>query len=145
MRLVSVCVGLLLCAGLLAARDPIEQERAQKTAALLAAQARKLTDLPVKSDVETARAFGLKKGDLAALVIPDKGLTADRLDKASKDVLPVGQLWLRGLTPVVSGSAAAAEKLRMVKVEARGEEHTLSLLLLGVRRGAKDKLELVVY
>src|SRR5205809_2398862 len=125
MRSVSVGAGLLLCAGLLAAQDQIQQERAQKAADLLAAQARKLTDLPVKVDVDTEKVFGLKKGDRAALAIPAKGLNADRIDKASTDVLPVGQLWLRGLVPVVSGTAAAAEKLRVVKVESKGEEHSL--------------------
>ena len=88
MRTVSVGVGLLLCGGLLAAQDQIEQERAQKAAALLAAQARKLTDLPVKSDVDTEKAFGLKKGDRAAVAIPEKGLTADRLRPSTRPTDP---------------------------------------------------------
>lgn len=145
MKKIAVGIGLVLCAGLVAAQEPLPQERAQQAAKLLAAEAAKLTDVPVKTDGDTEKPFGLKKGERTTLVIPDKGLSEDRLGKVDKDVLSVGQLWLRGLTPVVAGTATPADKLQLVKVKANDGEHELSLLLLGARKGAEGKLELLVY
>ncbi len=44
-----------------------------------------------------------------------------------------------------AGAAAPADKLRPVKVKVNDGEHELSLLLLGTRKGAEGKLELLVY
>lgn len=142
---VIVGIGLVLCACQLAADEQLPPERAQKAAELVAAEAAKLNDLQIKTEVDTAKPFGLKKGELAALVIPDKGLSQERLDKAAKDVLPVGQLWFKALTPVVAGSAASADKLRLVKVTTQNGDLELPLLLLGARKKPGGKLELVVY
>jgi len=143
----NVIVGIILILGAcqLAADEQLPPERAQKAAELVAAEAAKLNDLPIKTDVDTAKPFGLKKGELAALVIPDKALSQERLDKAAKEVLPVGQLWLKALTPVVAGSAASADKLRLVKVTTQNGDLELPLLLLGARKGPDGKLELLVY
>jgi hypothetical protein len=145
MRIAMGGIGLVFFVGLVTAADPLPLDRAQNAAKLVAAQAKKLTDAQIKTDVDTEKPFGLKKGELAALIIPDKSLSAERLAKAGKDILPVGQLWMRGLTPVVSDTATPNDKLRQVKVTAKGEDHELTLYLLGVRKGAKEKLELLVY
>lgn len=145
MKGVTVGVGLALCVGLAMAREPVPQGQAQEAARLLAGQAAKATDLPVKPDVDPEKPYGLKEGMVAALVIPDKGLTAEKVGQAGQGVLPVGQLWLRGLTPVVAGEATPGDKLRLIKVTVKNEDHELPLLLLGARKGAGGKPELLVY
>ena len=87
----------------------------------------------------------MKDGDRAAMIIPVKNLTADALGKAGKDVVPVGHLWFRKVTPVVGGNAVASDKLRIVNVTTDdGKEFALPLLLVGVRKG-KDAPELVFF
>jgi hypothetical protein len=144
MRTVVAVFGLLLGGAFVAAQEPLPAEQAQKIAAVLAEHAGKLTDAQVKTDVDAKKPYGVTKGELGAVVIPDKALTAEVLTKAGKDVVPLGQLWMRGLTPVVSGNATAADKLRIVEVKHKDDKHDLPLLLLGAR-SAKGKLELVVY
>lgn len=145
MRSIATGIGLVLSVGAAWGAEPLPLERAQNAARLVAAEAAKLTDLQVKTDVDTEKPAGLKKGELAALAIPDKGLSADRLSKAGKEVLPVGQLWLKGLTPLVAGNPTPADKHRLVKVTSKNEDHELPLLLLGARKGSEGKVELLVY
>jgi hypothetical protein len=86
----------------------------------------------------------MKAANYGVIIIPNKGFTADALQKAGKETLPVGQLWMARLAPAIEGKPAAADKLRMVRVTLKDEEHRLPLLLLGVRM-ADDKPELLVY
>jgi hypothetical protein len=60
-----------------------------------------------------------------------------------KDVLPVGQLWLRKWTLVVDGKATPNDKLRIVTVNLDDKDRPMPFFLLGVRKG--KKLELVIY
>jgi hypothetical protein len=145
MRTVAVVISLALCAGLARAQEQLPQEHAQKAAQLVAAEAAKLTDAQLKTDVDTDKPFGLKKGERAGLVIPDRKLSAEQLGKAGKEVVPVGQLWMKALTPVVGGNATPADRLRLMTVKANDQDHELVLLLLGARKGADGKLQLLVY
>src|SRR5689334_7887707 len=121
MRCLTVGCALVLGISQVSAQEQLPQERAEQAAKLLAAQAAKLKDVQLKTDVDTQKPYGLKKGELALLVIPDKNLSKERLNKAGKDVMVVGQLWLRGITPVAAGRATPADKLRLVKVTSKGE------------------------
>jgi hypothetical protein len=78
------------------------------------------------------------------MVIPDKHLTADKIEKADKDVVPVGQLWLRKWVPVANGKSVPSDKNRVVTVKLDGKDRPMPVLLLGVRKSGTD-LELVVY
>jgi hypothetical protein len=62
-----------------------------------------------------------------------------------KDVVPVGQLWLRKWTLVVNGKPVANDKLRIITVTIDDKERPMPLLLLGVRKKGEKDLELVVY
>lgn len=66
------------------------------------------------------------------------------VEAAGKEVVPVGQLWLRKWTPVANGKAVPNDKLRIVLINVEDKDRPMPLLLLGVRRKGKD-LELVGY
>lgn len=142
-RLVAVACVLCLAAGA-RAQEKVPPEMAQRFAKLFVGQAAKETDVPFKADADPTKAVALKHGDAHAMVIPAKDLSEDALGKAGKEVVPVGQLWLRHLVPNLEGKQTSEDQLRIVHVEVNNQDHPLPLLLLGVRKGA-DGPELVVY
>lgn len=138
-------LSLFLFAGVSLAQERLPQERAQQLARLFVPQAAKLTDAQLQTDVDLEKPCCITKGKLGAMVIPDKKLSAELLDKVGKAVAPVGQLWMRGLTPVSGGTPTPGDKLRKVTVTIQGEDHQLPCCFLGVRQKAGGGLELVVY
>jgi hypothetical protein len=147
MRYTLTVAGLLVAANCLWAQERIEPEQARKYARLFVEKSAKEPNLQLKIDADPERPFGIKDGELGAMVIPDKKLSPETLTKANKEVSPLGQLWVRNLTIVVKDQALPNDKLRVVTITAKdGQEHPLPLFLLGVRRKAADlDLELVVY
>jgi hypothetical protein len=142
--------GLLTCCCLaaLAAADPnrLPQEDARAFARPCVERAAELTDLPLKVDADAEKPCAVRGEGGGAMVIPDKGLTADRLKKAGKEAVPVAQLWLRKWTPVRDGKPVADDQLRIVTVRLDDKDRPMPLLLLGVRaKGDKGELELLVY
>jgi len=143
-KLTAVVVALAL-APLGLAQDRIPPQEAEQIAQLLAENAAKVDKPQLKTDVDAGKPFGLRKGGHGAMVLPDKKLTADLLAKAGKEVTPLGQLWFRQISPLQDGKVVAADKLRIITVNANGEDHHLPLFFLGVRKKADEALELVVY
>jgi hypothetical protein len=138
-------VAMLAVVGFVGAQERIPAEEAQKIAKLISEFAGKEADLAFKADVDVGAPFAMKEGDRAAMIIPVKNLTVDTFAKAGKDVVPVGHLWFRKVTPVSGGNAVGNDKLRIVTVTADdGKEYALPLMLVGVRKG-KDAPELVFF
>jgi len=104
-----------------------------------------LTDpqLTVEPDPEQASAERGEGG--GAMVVPDKKLTEKKAADLGKDVLPLGQLWLRKWTLVVNGQATPSGKLRVVAVSVDDKERPMPLFLLGLRKKGEKDRELVVY
>jgi hypothetical protein len=127
------------------AQERVPQQDAERLAKLFAAQAGRLSDLQIKSEVDPSKPFSVAKDDLGALIMPDRKLTGDMLRKARKDVIPVGQLWLRNLTCVADGKPTPNDRLRLVTVTVKNEDHSLPFFLLGVRKKGDESLELLVY
>ncbi len=98
----------------------------------------------VKIDGDLGQADMFERNDVAALIIPDKGLTADKLAKVGKKEIPVGQLWLKSLLPEVDGSSPADSDLKMVEVSDGDKSMKLPQFLLTARRSGK-KLNLIIY
>jgi hypothetical protein len=80
-----------------------------------------------------------------AMAIPDKKLSKEKLARLGKDMVPLGQVWLRKWTVVVAGKAVANDKLRVVTIKVDDKDRPMPLLLVGVRKKEKKDLELVVY
>jgi hypothetical protein len=103
-----------------------------------------LTDPPVRMDVDPDKPCAERGEGGGAMIVPDKNLTEKALAGVGKDVLPVGQLWLRKWTLVVNGKPVGNDKLRIINVTVDDKERPMPLLLLGVRKGEKA-LELVIF
>jgi hypothetical protein len=138
-------LSLLVCAASVFAQEAIEAETLQKIAGRLTERTSDQENLPLKMEVDSAKAVGMTIKEFGTVVLPDKSLTAEALAKAGSDVLPVGYMWLKNLVPAVEGKALGNEKQRVVKVAMDKEEHILQLLSLGLRKKAEGGFELVVF
>jgi len=138
-------LGLLLVAGPARTQERIPDEEARNIARMLVETAAKKVKAPITTAADPDKPYGKHKDEYGAMVIPDKKLSAERLAKAGKDeIIPVGQFWTRGLGPVVEGKVLSSKNLQMLMVTHNDKEYTLVLCYLGVRKGPKDSLELVV-
>lgn len=103
------------------------------------------TQVPLRVDADLKRPVAGYDGDYGVLILPETKLTAATLAGIQGDVIPVGQLWLRKLTPMVDGSAIDEAQLQMVRVWHEGDSTRVPLCLLGVRKAKEGALELVVF
>jgi len=128
-----------------AAQEEVPRVEAVRFAALLNLDLTKLTDTPIPTDADTKRPFGLRAEKRGGLVVPEAKLSPATFTGAGREPVPVGQLWLAGLVPTKEGQPVSKDRLKLVTVEHEGREVTLPLCVLGVRKGAEDKLELLIF
>ena len=134
---------LTLVALALVAQEELPRTEAVKVAAALNFDLEKLADTPIPTDADIKRPFGIKAEKRGGLVVPEAKLSLATISGAGKDVVPVGQLWMAGLVPAKEGQPVPKDQLKLVTVQHEGREVTLPLCVLGVRKGAGDKLELL--
>jgi hypothetical protein len=103
-----------------------------------------LSDAQIKTEVDPDQPCAVRGEGGGAMAIPDKKLSKDIARKVGKDVIPLGQLWLRKWTTVVKDEATPKEKLRIVTVNIEKKDRPMALFLLGIRRKSTSA-ELVVY
>lgn len=142
----SILTLLALTAGLslVQAQEKLSREDALYVAQAVSADAKSVKTGPIPTDVDLEQPVVVRDGDYGGMVLPQKGLRIETLVEAGKTSVPIGQLWLRGLTPVDSGAVAPAEKLRILNVKLDGEEMKAAQCTLALRRNNDSKLELVV-
>lgn len=145
MKTILSLVAITLITLALAAQEDLPRTEAVKFAALLNFDLEKIADTPIPTDADIKRPFGLKAGNLGGLVVPEAMLSPATFSPATKEVVPVGQLWLAGLVPAKDGQAVSKDQLKLVTVQHEGREVTLRLCVLGVRKGTGGKLELLVF
>jgi hypothetical protein len=144
MNKLIVPLTLLLAAGPARPQERIPDEEARNIARELIEAAKKVKP-PLATDVDVEKPYGKHKDEYGALVLPQKDLSAERLAKVGKDeIVPVGQFWMRGLGPAVEGKVIASKKLQRLAITYNDKEYNLVLCYLGVRKGPKDALELVI-
>jgi hypothetical protein len=129
----------------LAAQEELPRSEAVKLAAILNFDLDKLADTPIPTDADIKRPFGLKADKGGALIVPEAKLSTATFSGAGKEAVPVGQFWFAGVVPAKDGQAVAKEQLKLVTVQHESREIALSLCVLGVRKGAGDRLELLVF
>ncbi len=144
MKPVVAAVVFALFAGLVSGQDRLPKEDAQRYAKVCVEQLGSLSDAQIGMEVEPNRACAVRGEGGGVMVIPDKRLTAAKLDKTERDVVPVGQVWLRKWTVVAGGKPVPSDKLRVVTVNVDDKDRPMPLLLLGVRKKGTD-LEMVFY
>lgn len=127
------------------AQERISKDEASRYANLVGEAQKSLKDAPIATEVDVTRPVALRDGEYGAMVLPDKRLAADALAKVGTDVLPLGQLWLHKLAPLVDGAVVPNSKLKTISPSG-GEltASTVPCLFLGVRKSG-DNLELVIY
>ncbi|MBL9134588.1 MAG: hypothetical protein JNK85_01905 [Verrucomicrobiales bacterium] len=103
------------------------------------------TQAPIRVDADLKRPVVGHDGDYGVMILPETKLSAATLEKVGRDVVPIGQLWLRKLTPMANGFAVDSSELHMVQVRHEGESARVPFCLLGARRNESGALELVVY
>lgn len=130
---------------LVAQSDPnrLPQEEAKGYAKVCVEQTN-LTDAQIGMDVDADKPCAVRGEGGGAMLIPDKKLSAKAIQDAGKEVVPVGQLWLRKWRPAIDGKLAPDDKLRIMNIKIDEKGRPMPLLLLGMRKKS-DGLELVVY
>lgn len=141
-----VAVAVLASLQMVSAQERLSRDEALKYATAVTSAAKKSSPTPIATDVDPQQPVAIKDENYGGMILPQKKLSAEALAQISKEeIAPVGQLWLLGLTPMKDGEAIGSEKLRMVTVQAEGDEATVPQCALGVRRKSESALELLVF
>jgi hypothetical protein len=139
----GVCFAVVV--SLVAGQDRLPQDEARRYAKVCVEQLGSLGDAQIQTEVDAEKACAVRGEGGGAMAIPDKKLSKERLAGAGKDVVPVGQVWLRRWTVVVDGKAVPNDRLRVLTIKVDDKDRPMPLLLVGVRKKGEKDLELVAY
>lgn len=104
-----------------------------------------LTDAQIGMAVDAEKPCAVRGEGGGAMLIPDKSVSVKLLQNTGKEIVPLGQLWLRKWRPAIDGKLVPDDKLRIVAIKIDDKDRPMPLLLLGVRKKDEKDLELVVY
>lgn len=123
----------------------VPAERMAVIGQFLGGEFAKVDKPPLKVELDVERSLGkVASQQVAYLVFLDKALTAETLKVAKEKPVTVGVMFLLGLTPVVEGKPATADKVRILEVTPPGQDpRKLGLLFLRLK-SADGKLQLDV-
>lgn len=138
--LTTLCFNLAVAG----AQERIPAEKVQAVAHKLLENLGPVADAQLKLEPNADKGDAFSVAGAAALVLPDKNLTAAVVEKAGADIVPLGQLFLKGLSPVTNGRATPADQLRTLMFSDKDGEQRVTVLLLGFRK-LDGGLELVAY
>lgn len=145
MKPMLVALGLLAALHPACAQEKLSLEDSLPYARAVSADAKQLNGTPLATEVDAEQPVVITDDPYGGMVLPQKNLKAETVAQAGETAVPIGQLWLRKLTPMKEGEPVAQDSLRLVTVRAQGQEVTAPQCALGVRRNAGGKLELLVY
>ena len=134
---------VVLTAGLVTthAQQSLPREEMLRAAFMLTADLKQMLSTPIPTDPDVKRPVAMREGPRGMLVLPETKLSAETFAKAGKEVVPLGQLWLRQL----SLEGVKPDQLHQVTVKRGDSDETAILCALGARRDASGKWELVIY
>ncbi|HYR57488.1 MAG TPA: hypothetical protein VEO95_02615 [Chthoniobacteraceae bacterium] len=142
----SLAVLALLAATALCAPEPFQAEEAQRIAHKLNDTIGSPSDAPFATEVDPDRPHGFKADGRAALILlPDRKLTADALEKAGKEPTAIGQLWMLEVSIAASGRPVANDQLRIVRVGEGEKSRDVQLYYLGAAKNEAGELQLVIF
>jgi hypothetical protein len=144
MKKTAVVLFLLAGLALAQAQQTVPREDSLKAAFLVSLDLKQMLNTPIPTDPDVKRPVAVREGDMGGMILPESKLSREALAKAGKEVLPVGQLWLRKISVLCEGAPARPDQLQLVTVNA-GEPATAALCALGARKDADGKLELLIY
>ena len=143
MRCLVAC-GVVALSTAAMAQDRLGTEEAQKVGRKLVDLLGTPADAQLTISADTDRGEGYKHGELGLLVLPDQKLTAAVLEGAKAEPVPVGQLWMKGITPVSDGVSVPVAKHRKLTVTEGDKSVDVTVCLLGARK-RDGKMELVLF
>jgi len=127
------------------AQEALPREQALKAAFQLCRDLPKMLDTPIPTDPDVKRPVGVHAEKRGLLVFPESKLSLDAIAKAGPEVVPVGQLWMLKIVPMVDGQPVKAEQLHLVTVSGENETVDAALFAMGARKGSQGQPELLVY
>jgi hypothetical protein len=138
-----------LVAGLAAnptlAQERLSPEETRPYAEMVGSVQSELRNAPCITPVDLQRSVAMRDGEYGVMVVPAVRLSGEALSKVEAgETLPVGQLWLLRLAPLVDEQVVANERLQLVAVSGSEGSATVPCCTLGVRKAAGG-LELVVF
>jgi hypothetical protein len=145
MKRTLIALTVLMTIHLASAQERLAREEALKYALLVSVDLKQLQGTPIPTDVDLKQPVVVYEGDHGGMLLPEAKLTSEAFAKAGDKIVPIGQLWLRKLTPMRDGSALASDKLRVATVRHKDQDVSLAQCALGVRRNRSDALELLVF
>lgn len=126
------------------AQEAVSRDEALKYAFGACLDLKQMLQTPIATDPDVKRPVVIRDGDYGGMVLPESKLTLAGLDQGGKEVVPIGQLWLHKLAPLVDGHVVPAAQLAMVTVRLPEGEATVPVLALGIQR-TDNGVELLVY
>lgn len=127
----------------------LDAQQAQRVAEMLVEKAAEIKSPQVKLQADMAKAVGLRYRKDGILVVPRKGLGEQQEDAEVRSEHGAALAYLfmsSSFSPVVKGKPVDQGKLRSITVvDRQGIEHTVTCLLLAVRRTGQDDWRLYVY
>ncbi len=146
MKRFLICLTVLTTSFSALAQEVVELEKARNAVRTISEKVGPLPNPPFKAEPDLDSPQIIRKGDIAAVIIPMKGLTGNQIRDIGKSVVPVGMLWLRNLTPAAAGIAPLeAKQMREVVVSEGNKSVRLHPYFMGARKAKGDKLELAFF
>jgi len=145
MNRIIVVLSLFAAAQGAVAQEELSRREALKFAFYVSADLKVLQGTPIATDVDLKHPVVLHDGDYGAMVLPEAKLSPETVAKAGDTVVPIGQLWLRKLTPLNGGEGVQGSKLRTVSIETESETASAVQCALGVKGDGSGGLELLVF
>ena len=144
MKTIFTILAVTIASTIAAEIQPIEQEAAGKIARVILSQYGAPADAPFVTELDTEKVAGIKGGEAALIVIPDKKLTSEFLAGATDKPTAIGQLWMHKVVPSINGTAADSTKLRTVKVAGDQGTKSVEVYYLSVSKSAAGALDLAL-
>jgi hypothetical protein len=140
-----ITMALLTACNLTQAQERLSRAESLKYAFWISLDLKQLQSTPIPTDPDVKRPVALADGDYGAMVLPEAKLTTEVLAKVGKEVVPIGQLWLHKLVPLLDGLKIQESQLQMITVRVEDREAIVPCCALGMRRNGDGQLELLVF
>ena len=139
-----ICTFLMITHSARAELEPLTNGQAYLAAALAALSTPKMKDAPIQVNAAIRKASGLQEdaGAKAIVAIPDEAAEGMNIAKLLTDNQPLCRLWMKGTA--LKMPPKTTTNIEHKDVDAEGENHSVTIWLLGVRQSAKGKPELIV-
>ncbi|MDW8364839.1 MAG: hypothetical protein RMK49_03220 [Abditibacteriales bacterium] len=126
--------------------EVVPEEIAQQVIALSVEELKKVTDAPLKVEVDARQSTVLGTVEMGGVAfLTHKNVTEDALKKSDKEVVPLGVLGLYRLALVADKKTVPADKLCPGTIVIEGMTFVVSFCLVGVKTEQEGKRQLMIY